>query len=286
VTVRCAVCGAESARRKHRKQGVEILVCRDCGLAFWVPPADFQPKDVYDSAYFAGGAAAHGYDDYADLESVLRLNFARRLARIPRPRPGARLLDVGAAFGFAVAEARAVGWEATGVEISTAAAVRAGHTAPGRAVVANALRMPFAASCFDAVTLWDVLEHLPDPHAAIAEVARVLRADGRLVLTTGDVGSLAARLSGRRWHLYTIPEHLFFYSRPSLRLLLAAHGFRVESERAESSLYTLGYLAERLRKTLLGRARGGYARWPGAGLRLPVNLFDIVTLQAVRDGAA
>jgi SAM-dependent methyltransferase len=286
VSVRCAVCGAESARRKHRKQGVEILVCRDCGLGFWSPPADFEPKDVYDGAYFTDASATHGYDDYAELEPVLRLNFARRLARIPRPRPGARLLDVGAAFGFAVAEARSAGWDATGVEISTSAAARAARTAPGRAVVANALRTPFAASRFDAVTLWDVLEHLPDPHAAIAEVARVLRPGGRLVLTTGDVGSLAARLSGRRWHLYTIPEHLFFYSRPSLRVLLAAHGFRVEIERAESSVYTLGYLAERLRKTLLGRARGGMAAWPGAGLRIPVNLFDIVTLQAVREGAA
>jgi hypothetical protein len=104
------------------------------------------------------------------------------------------------------------------------------------------------------------------------------------VLTTGDVGSLVARLSGSRWHLYTIPEHLFFYSRRSLRLLLEAHGFRVEAQRADSSVYTLGYLVERLRKTLLGRARGQRATWPGSELRIPVNLFDIVTVQAVREG--
>jgi len=286
VSVRCAVCGAESPRRKHRKQDVEILECRACGLAFWNPSPDFRASDVYDDAYFAGASAGHGYDDYADLETVLRLNFSRRLAGIPRPHPGARLLDIGAAFGFAVSEARRTGWEATGLEISTAAAARAGRTAPGRVVVADALRAPFGSSCFDAVTLWDVLEHLPDPHAAVAEAARLLRSGGRLVLTTGDVGSLVARLSGPRWHLYTIPEHLFFYSRRSLRLLLEAHGFRVESERAESSVYTLGYLAERLRKTLLGQAVGRRARWPGAGLRIPVNLLDIVTVQAVRAGAS
>jgi SAM-dependent methyltransferase len=215
---------------------------------------------------------------------VLRRNFSRRLARIPSPRPGARLLDIGAAFGFAVAEARDAGWDATGLEISAAAA-RAGHAAVGRVVVANAHRAPFAAESFDAVTLWDVLEHLSDPHAAVAEAARLLRPGGRLVLTTGDVGSLAARLSGARWHLYTIPEHLFFYSRRSLRLLLEAHGFRVETQRADSSVYTLGYLVERLRKTLLGRAGGQRATWPGSGLRIPVNLFDIVTVQAVREGA-
>jgi hypothetical protein len=105
------------------------------------------------------------------------------------------------------------------------------------------------------------------------------------VLTTGDVGSLAARLSGPRWHLYTIPEHLFFFSRRSLRLLLEAHGFRVEAQRAESSVYTLGYLVERLQKTLLGRTGGQRAAWPGSLLRIPVNLFDIVTVRAVREGA-
>jgi SAM-dependent methyltransferase len=285
VTVGCAVCGAESPRRKHRKRDVEILECRACGLAFWNPAPDFCVEEVYDAAYFADAKAGHGYDDYRDLEPVLRRNFSRRLARIPRPRAGARLLDIGAAFGFAVAEAQAAGWAAMGLEISAVAAAQASRTAAGRVVVANALSTPFASQRFDAVTLWDVLEHLPDPHAAMAEAARLLRSGGRLVLTTGDVGSLAARLSGPRWHLYTIPEHLFFFSRRSLRLLLEAHGFRIESERAESSVYTLGYVVERLRKTLLGRAGGQRAAWPGAGLPIPVNLLDIVTVQAVREGA-
>ena len=95
-----------------------------------------------------------------------------------------------------------------------------------------------------------------------------------------------ARLSGSRWHLYTLPEHLFFYSRRSLRLLLQAHGFRVEGIRAESAHYTLGYLVERLRKTLLGRPGRGPSTWPGAGLALPMNLFDVVTVRATRLGDA
>jgi len=60
------------------KQGVVIHACRDCGVAGWTPPPDFRPAAVYDGAYFADGSAAHGYDDYAGLESVLRRNFARR----------------------------------------------------------------------------------------------------------------------------------------------------------------------------------------------------------------
>jgi SAM-dependent methyltransferase len=283
--VSCAVCGAARARGKLRKGGVEILECPSCGLAFWTPPADFRPAAVYDAAYFAGAQVDRGYDDYGHLESSLRLTFARRLARIPRPEAGARLLDVGAAYGFALDEARRAGWMTTGLEISAPAARHASTIASGRVVVADAVAAPFASDCFDAVTLWDVLEHLPEPHAIVSEMARLLRPGGRLVLSTGDVGSLAARLSGARWHLYTIPEHLFFYTRRSLRELLEAHGFRVVSLRAEASTYTLGYLVERLRKTLLGRSARRPARWAGSGLRIPVNLFDVVTAQAVLGSA-
>jgi len=282
--VRCAICGGESPRTKHRNQGVAILECRSCGVAFWTPPEEFRAEAVYDGAYFGDATAEHGYDDYRSLEPVLRKNFARRIQRIPRPAAGARLLDIGAAYGFAVSEAQRLGWHASGIEVSSSAAAAAEESAPGSIVVANALCAPFASASFDAITLWDVIEHLAEPHAAVAEVARLLRPGGRLVLTTGDVGSAVARISGSRWHLYTIPEHLFFHTRRSLRVLLEAHGFRIVSQRAESSVYTVGYLVERLRKTVFGGKTRGPAAWAGAGVSVPVNLGDIVTVHAVAAG--
>jgi SAM-dependent methyltransferase len=259
-----------------------IQSCGACGLAWWEPGAGHRPEAVYDAAYFrgSGGGAEHGYDDYGGLEPSLRRTFALRMASLGPPGPGARLLDVGAAYGFAVDEARRGGWRAWGLDVSRAAA-RQARAARGRMLVASALRTPFAARAFDAVTLWDVLEHLPDPRAAVAECARLLRPGGRLVLTTGDVGSWVARVSGRHWHLYTLPEHLFFFSRRSLELLLEAQGLRVEAMRAEGARYTLGYLAERLRKSLLGGATRPL-RFPGSGLSVPLNLFDIVRVDAVR----
>jgi SAM-dependent methyltransferase len=281
--VSCAVCGGGAVRPRTRVGAVEILACSDCGLAWWTPPAGFRAEAVYDASYFEDAATSRGYDDYAELERSLRTTFARRVARLPRPGRDARLLDVGAAFGFAVEEAGRAGWRAFGLELSAAAAARAGRRAAGRIAVGSALHIPFPEAAFAAVTLWDVLEHLADPHAAAAELARVLAPGGVLALTTGDVESLAARLSGRRWHLFSLPEHLFFYSRRSLVRLLAAHGLRVERVAAEASWHTLGYVVERLRKTLLGRGARAAARWPGAGVALPLNLFDILTVHAVRE---
>ena len=278
----CAVCGAGPSRRKLHTAGVEVHECPSCGLQFWEPPPGFRPRQTYDASYFEDASSGHGYDDYASLECSLRRNFARRLARLGPPAPGRRLLDVGAAYGFAVSEACRAGWRAVGLEVSAAAARRAAAATGGCVALADVSLAPFPAQAFEAVTMWDVIEHLPDPHRAIACVARLLRPGGRLVLTTGDAGSAMARLSGPRWHLYTIPEHLYFYTRRSLEMLLSAHGLRVESVRAEASVYTLGYLAERLRKTLLGRSGRSVPRWRGANLEVVLNLFDVVTVSAVR----
>jgi SAM-dependent methyltransferase len=280
--VTCAVCGAGSFRRKLHTAGVDVHECLSCGLQFWEPPPGFRPRRTYDAAYFENASSGHGYDDYASLEGSLRRNFARRLAHLGRPAPGARLLDVGAAYGFAVSEACRAGWRAVGLEISSAAARRAAATTGGCVALADVSLAPFPAQLFDAVTMWDVIEHLPDPHRAVACVAALLKPGGRIVLTTGDAGSAMARLSGPRWHLYTIPEHLYFYTRRSLEMLLSSHGLRVEFVRAEASVYTLGYLAERLRKTLLKRSGRGVPHGPGANLEVPLNLFDVVTASAVR----
>ena len=284
----CAVCGSASSRRKLRVADVDILECRRCGLAWWEPPrGDFVPEALYDAGYFEDARAARGYDDYAGLEPALRHSFARRIARLGAPsRAGARLLDVGAAYGFAVSEAQRAGWRACGIEISTAASQRAQAAAPGAVVVAHAARTPFPDASFEAITLWDVLEHLPDPLAALSELTRVLAPGGVLALSTGDVGSLVARISGSRWHLYTLPEHLFFYSRASLRRLVESHGLSVQRMRADASWYSASYLLERLRKSLLRRSGAPGRRRPGSAWHIQVNLFDIVTLHAVKRKAS
>lgn len=280
----CPVCGAQDVRPKLRTHGVDVLQCRACALAFWLPEDGFDSARLYDGHYFAGDDVSAGYDDYAVLEPALRATFRRRLESL-RAKPGAWLLDVGAAYGFAASEAERAGFRVAGLEICAEAAVRAAAQLNGRVVRASAVELPFASARFDVITLWDVIEHLPDPHRAVAEIARCLRPGGRLALTTGDVGSLVARLSGVRWHLYTIPEHLFFFSRRSLHLLLEAHGLRIERMRAQGASYPIGYLAERLRKTLLGpKSRFGYV-FRNASLIVRVNLFDVLLVEAVRTTA-
>jgi len=88
-----------------------------------------------------------------------------------------------------------------------------------------AARLP--SSHFDVITLWDVIEHLPDPDVVLAETRRLLKPGGRLVITTGDIGSAYARRRGARWHLLAPPWHLYYFSQHTLRKLAAKAGLEV-----------------------------------------------------------
>jgi SAM-dependent methyltransferase len=118
------------------------------------------------------------------------------------PAETRRLLDVGCAFGFGterlrrVLERRAAGGGpaplVVGVEYTAEYARQAGRRYPGLAIVrGSAEALPFPDDSFDALTMLDVLEHLPDPRRALAEVARVLRPGGTLLLTVPHGGALA-----------------------------------------------------------------------------------------------
>ena len=120
MAVTCPVCRAAAAAPRLQKAGTTILSCADCGSAFWQPDAGFDPARIYGAGYFASSDHASGYDDYASLEASLRHNFVRRLQKLGAPAAARALLDLGAAYGFAVDEARRLGWRAVGLEVSPA----------------------------------------------------------------------------------------------------------------------------------------------------------------------
>ncbi len=277
----CTICGTGPAEFKFRKEEYEVLECSSCGLVFWAVPENHHAEAIYDSAYFDGVEARRGFSDYAAMEPAFRHSFRRRTQALGPPPEGGCLLDVGAAYGFAVSEASRAGWNAIGVEISTAAARHARDVTGARIAVGNSKALPFASESIDVITMWDVLEHVADLHRSLDELHRILRPGGRLVLTTTDVGSLLARVSGSHWHFYNFPEHINFFTRHSLAILLANHRFEVDSMGTDRGYFSLGYLVERVRKVFFGHT-GAAADWPGARITIPVNLFDTVTVQARR----
>ena len=234
---------------------------------------------LYGDEYFTAANVSTGYSDYHLLSQALERNAQRRLGRLERLVGGERtVLDVGCGTGEFLDVARRRGWRTAGVEISAYAA-QYGRRQYGLDIRTGTLSGDlFAERSFAAVTLWDVIEHVPDPVATLASSARLLTPGGVLALSTGDMESLCARLCGRHWHLFNLPEHVFFFSRRTIDDVLRRAGFEVASISYPRSYYPVGYLLERLYKSLMrnGRPTPRFrSRW-----LVPCNLFDIMEVVA------
>jgi len=173
--------------------------------------------------------------------SVVRRHFAR---------PG-RVLDVGCAAGYFLSVMKEAGWQVTGLEPSDAIRPQAEERLGKEHVRGGLLgQVELPAGGFDLVTMWDVIEHIPDVVAAAREVRRLLAPGGKFLIETQDVRSLAARVLGRRWQHYKHAEHIYHFHERTLADALSRAGFRVVENRPwlGGKYVSLGFIAERAGK--------------------------------------
>lgn len=265
----CAACGREQpVRDRFVVNGCPIRQCLSCGLGY-AEPGGFEPTDYYTANYFNGGHS-DGYADYLGAEPVLRREFARTVAFIRSHVATGRLLDIGCAYGFFLQEAKPY-YEVSGIELAEDAAAHCRATGldvhSGVADEATMARL----GPFDVVTLLDVIEHLPEPQQVLSLAARHLKPGGIVTITTGDFGSLTARLMGPKWRLMTPPQHLWFFTRDSIREMGGRCGLTLTHFSHPGKVVPLSLIEFQLRR-MLGLRATPAANASGVGI--PINLFD------------
>jgi 2-polyprenyl-3-methyl-5-hydroxy-6-metoxy-1,4-benzoquinol methylase len=225
----CPGCGHTRARARFAIEGLtaRLVVCPVCGLGRLHPmPSEAEVAAFYPPEYYGD----EGKKFVPLIELPLRLVGQRHVRFLMRDlRPGARVLDLGCGRGVLLGALADRGFDVHGVELSEAAARGADPRAQIR-IAPTLAAAGYPAAFFDRAVVWHVLEHLRDPAATVAELRRVLRPGGELVLSVPNFGSAQARWAGAAWFHLDPPRHLWHFSLDSLRRLVTRAGFVVASE--------------------------------------------------------
>lgn len=240
--------------KTFRSSGDEMLLdqlvqCKHCDLQYLNPRLR---SEIVIQGY------SEGSDEMFVSQAAGReRTFAKSLKLVEReiPKVG-RILDVGTAGGSFLLAAKKRGWEVAGCEPNQWLA-KWGKDNYGIDIFAGTIfDMKLDDSSFDVVTLWDVLEHTPDPKTVLLECQRVLKPGGLLVVNYPDIQSLVARLMGRRW-VFLLSIHLYYFTVETLRSMLSIAGFKMIKRRRHWQSLELGYILFRMEAYLSGLAKLG-----------------------------
>jgi SAM-dependent methyltransferase len=250
-----------SARRLPDQLHYRIVRCRRCGLVRSDPvlSADALAELYKDSTF-----------DYGEELEGLRATYGAALDRAASYLDSRRgLLDVGCGSGFVLELARERGWsDVHGVEPSGDAIAKA---APGIGplIVQSMMRAGlFEAGSLSAVTLFQVLDHMPDPLGMLRDCRAILRPGGVILALNHNVTALSARVLGEKSPIIDV-EHTYLYSPETMRRLFTEAGFEVLSVGPVRNTYSISYLTQlvplprafkqsvlpRIRRTAIGRVR-------------------------------
>lgn len=248
----CPLCAGNEARLRFREGRVRVQDCLQCGVTYVTPRRSGAEllREVYGADYWRSPCPrTRGYADYAGDAELYGRTFARRWRSLARHVPASgRALDVGCAAGFFLAFLAERGFQVQGLEPSVEiAALARERVGAQRVQVATLEQAELEPGSFDLISLWDVIEHLPQPLAALQRVRELLAPGGRVILETQDISSPMARLCGRRWQHFKHDEHLVHFTPASLTAACARAGLRVaHMQRRGAGKYVRGsFLAER-----------------------------------------
>lgn len=234
--VECNLCGSTEWIVEHpagRAQRNQIVRCRSCGLlyanprSFLVDHEDYERRDVEHLLDGVETDRDHEYRWRYDKEVGQTRDYDKSRQRLNELYPGrGRLLEVGCSMGQLLQRFRADGWAVEGVDPwKEAAAYAQGHGIPCRASTLEDAAFPDAS--FDVVVMLHVIEHVPDPRATLAEINRVLRPGGHLLLETPRLDGVMYRTFGRRERSISCDGHIYFFGFETLAKLCEASGFEV-----------------------------------------------------------
>ncbi len=239
---RCSLCGSARYKTLLRAKGRKVIECHGCGLRA------LDPMPSLSRMIAINEETVHPFFQAClEDESSYRGYFANKLDDLQQQRTEGRLLDVGCGAGFFLDAARARGYDVAGVDLSAVPTAYARDQLRLDVTMGSLYDYRAPSDAFDLITIFQTIEHDPNPAALGAELFRIMAPGGTLMVTTPAADGFVARVMGKRWFGYRNVEHVTFFTRRSLQHALEAAGFEIISLDVEhGKKLTMKYVLNRL----------------------------------------
>lgn len=229
----CPICKSTKLRNKIickdylvSKESFAIVECSDCGFLFTNPRPD---KD-----HIADYYKSKDYISHTNKANNL-INIIYKTARIFTSREkyklisqtvkNGKILDIGCGTGTMLKHCKNKGWDVTGIEPDSNARQEAIES--GLPNIYSSLENLNDKDQFDVITLWHVLEHLPDLNDTMSRIKKLLKPEGHLIIALPNANSWDSNKYGENWAAYDVPRHFYHFTKHTFKLLSKKHKLKI-----------------------------------------------------------
>lgn len=249
--VNCNLCGSSQQKVLVTKGKFKVVKCLGCGLTYTNPrEAEKKNLNLYSGKYFHiqdfNDKNIRGYRSYEKDKKFHKQYFVEKLKLIENLKGSARILDIGCALGFFLEVAKENGFSPYGIDISPYAVSYASKKFMGRVFCKRIEEAGFKKNYFDAVTLFQTIEHFDNPLGSLKKINTLLKKGGLVILATPDHNSFMRKILGSHWFEYKLDEHLFFFDKSSILNLFEKTGFKLRFIGKDTFFYPFSYIFERI----------------------------------------
>jgi ubiquinone/menaquinone biosynthesis C-methylase UbiE len=223
----CPCCGIKLDNKGFlfKKKSVEYFRCPNCGLIYQNPQPVFElSQDIYDGDHYHNRYIQSEYI-YFPTSNIYLKEIESHFKRLNYNSNNAKLLDVGCGIGYFLYLAKKNGYQVEGADISAWAGNYAKKHFDVNVITGNFLEIEFKENYYDVITIWQTIEHLPEPGLFLEKIYHMLKPGGFFCLATPDTDSWIAKFYKKLWNCYIPDEHICLFNFRSMKVILERFSF-------------------------------------------------------------
>ena len=230
----CPVCNSPSSQpfltcKDHTvsRETFDVVNCNGCGFKYTNPRPELNVLGNYYKSedYVSHSNTKKGFVN-STYQTVRKYTLMKKLQLISKYFKTGRVLDIGSGTGEFLNVCKNAKWETIGIEPSDDAREMA-ITNYGLDVRKEEEIRNLQSESFDIITMWHVLEHVPDLNTRIEDLKRLIKPNGVIIIAVPNCNSLDARIYKENWAAYDVPRHLYHFTPKDIESVFKKHGLKV-----------------------------------------------------------